>query len=397
LSPMREPWRTRQGNAKLRRVNLARLSRRTIARVCSKGVAVLGSASVGLLLLVACGRISLGSRGVEDDAGPADKPVRDGGMGGTGGLGGGGGMGGAGGTGDAGGPDAGDAGVWVGPGGTDGGLTPGGPTAPSCRALPRCGTTGVSCCETRSVPGGTFDFGVRASTATARLVTVPTFDFDVFEVTVSRFREFVADYDSWRASGNPAEGAGAQTALAGTGWQSAWADALPADSAALRQGLIRCDSSPYSSWDGASDAAPMNCVSWFDAFAFCAWDGGRLPTESEWEYAATGGAEQRLYPWGNTEPEPSLALFGCNLDAGCTLADLTAVGSHDPGAGRWGQQDLAGSLSEWSFEASLPGTRSFGGGSWVDDASALRIGDREAVPPQLRLNLLGFRCARNPG
>lgn len=356
-----------------------------LAQACGEGAVVLGSASVALLILVACGRISLGSRGVAGDAGPPDHP--DGGS-------------------------AGDASVWVEPGGTDGGLTDGGltdggltdggptgggPTAPSCRAAPRCGPAGVSCCETRSVPGGTFDFGLRASTGTASVTTVSTFDFDVFEVTVGRFREFAADYDSWRASGNPAEGAGAHPTLAGMGWQSAWDAALPADSAALRQGLSRCDSSPYSSWDGASDAAPINCVSWFDAFAFCAWDGGRLPTEAEWEYAAAGGAEQRLYPWGSTEPVPSLALFGCNLDAGCTLADLSGVGSHDPGVGRWGHEDLAGSLSEWSFDTELPGTRSFRGGSWVEDASALRIGDRQAVPPQLRLNLLGFRCARNPG
>jgi formylglycine-generating enzyme required for sulfatase activity len=375
--PVRKRWRTEQGNAKLQRVNLAKVSERMLAQARGKGAAVLGSASVGLLLLVACGRILLGSRGVSGDAGPGDDPAGGGQVGGAGGA-----------------RDAGDS---SGSGGTDGGRTPGGPTAPSCRALPTCGATGVSCCETRSVPGGTFDFGLRASTGTASLASVPTFGFDVFEVTVGRFREFVADYDRWRASGNPAEGAGAHRGLAGTGWQPAWTDALPADSAALRQELIRCDSSPYSSWSGASDAAPVNCVSWFDAAAFCAWDGGRLPTELEWEYAAAGGAEQRLYPWGNTEPGPSLALFGCDLNADCTLGELSQVGSHAPGAGRWGHEDLAGSVSEWSFDAALPGTRAFRGGSWVDDANALRIGDRQALPPEIHLFMLGFRCARDSG
>jgi formylglycine-generating enzyme required for sulfatase activity len=56
---------------------------------------------------------------------------------------------------------------------------------------------------------------------------------------------------------------------------------------------------------GANEALPINCVHWYDAFQFCAWDGGWLPTEAEWEMAAAGGAENRRYPWGGALPNAS--------------------------------------------------------------------------------------------
>jgi formylglycine-generating enzyme len=341
------------------------------------GGAVLGRACVGLLLGVACGRIPLGSQDTLGEVVPTTGTVSGSEPDGAGG--------------------SSDASSSAGSSGLDGGVAEG-VTAPSCRTQPRCGGEGLSCCEARSVLGGTFDFALRASGVgvIAIQVTVPTFELDVFEVTVGRFREFVADYDRWRASAHPGESAGAAV---GTGGQSAWFDALPGSSAALQQGLLRCDTSPYSSWDAASDAVPMNCVSWFEASAFCAWDGGRLPTQVEWEYAAAGGDEQRLYPWGNTpEPQPQLALFGCDLDAGCALSDLSPAGEHAPGAGRWGQQDLAGSLAEWLDAVSSPmlGDRAFRGGSWIDGASELRIGGQRSAPPAVRLFVLGFRCARSP-
>jgi formylglycine-generating enzyme required for sulfatase activity len=59
----------------------------------------------------------------------------------------------------------------------------------------------------------------------------------------------------------------------------------------------------------ANDQYPMNCVNWYEAFAFCIWDGGRLPTEAEWEYAAAGGDENRIYPWGNDVAEPLPASY----------------------------------------------------------------------------------------
>ncbi len=98
-----------------------------------------------------------------------------------------------------------------------------------------------------------------------------------------------------------------------------------------------------------NEAAPINCASWYLAFAFCAWDEGRLPTEAEWNYAAVGGNEQRAYPWGDEAPSQELAVYGC--DTTMTVCPIPSVGSKSPaGDGKWGQADLAGSLFEWVLD-----------------------------------------------
>ena len=57
----------------------------------------------------------------------------------------------------------------------------------------------------------------------------------------------------------------------------------------------------YQTWTANNDNLPMNCITWFEAFAFCIWDGGRLPTELEWNYAAAGGSSQNVYPCSANE------------------------------------------------------------------------------------------------
>ncbi len=48
---------------------------------------------------------------------------------------------------------------------------------------------------------------------------------------------------------------------------------------------------------GSNENQPINCVTWYEAFAFCISDGGYLPTAAEWNYAAAGGSDQRAYPF----------------------------------------------------------------------------------------------------
>ena len=152
-------------------------------------------------------------------------------------------------------------------------------------------------------------------------------------------------------------------------------------------------------------------MSWYEAFVFCIWDGGRLPTEAEWEYAAAGGNENRLYPWGSAAPDATLVNYGFGDNT-----PYLAVGSKPLGAGRWGQQDLAGGMWEWAFdwydwdwyrEASATGqnacnlrsafTRVLRGGSWGGDDNELRAAHRDSnCYPDLRSEDIGLRCARNP-
>jgi cysteine-rich repeat protein len=274
------------------------------------------------------------------------------------------------------------------------------------------------CCAAEEVTGGDFTMG--SSTEG----TIATFALDKYEVTVGRFRRFVAEY-----TGHPANGAGAHPLIADSGWQSpAWDNFIAANSATLETD-VKCNST-FQVWSvtGENDYLPMNCVSWAQAFAFCAWDGGRLPTEAEWEYAAKGGEDNRAYPWGDTPVPPdstaeihtaqtvSYANYGCygNGDSGiyndldkCQIADILRVGSKPLGVGKYGQLDLGGSVMEWllDFDAPLPSScdncanlsgsfHGIRGGSWHDYGVSMGSAARNSANSIGTYNT-GVRCARD--
>ena len=236
------------------------------------------------------------------------------------------------------------------------------------------------------------------------------FYLDKYEITVGRLRAFVNAGMGTQVS-PPDNDTGAHPKIAGTGWRSTWNAHLPADTTALKAAL-KCHAE-YQTWTdtpGGNDNKPVNCLDWYTAFAFCAWDGGRIATDAEWHYAASGGGEQRYYPWSSpatsTTVDDSYAVY-----CGGTCSTLQKVGSRSPkGDGRWGQSDLAGNVWEWTLDwrgAPYPmpchdcaevkdgSYRSFRGGSFDDIAATLRSADRHVYYPGYR-GVIGSRCARSP-
>jgi formylglycine-generating enzyme len=292
---------------------------------------------------------------------------------------------------------------------------------PSCQSLPaQCGPSGAeNCCLTLPVKDGTFQrvdhrYGAPDVGAVSSAM-VSDFNLDRFEVTVGRFRNFVAFLQK---GGAIPEGAGAHPAQPGDGWQSAWSAKLVDVPSALA-----CDLHPtWTASPGDNDVLPINCVNWYAAFAFCAWDGGRLPTEAEWEYAATLNAsgQKGVYPWGSEAPDDTRAVYCSSVSATeqnpCTDDKNPnrpgKVGSKSPaGDSPWGHADLAGNVWEWTLDSFAPysdacqdcvsfpetnGDRQVRGGSWNYGAYALPGGLRTNHLETQFTEKLGVRCARSP-
>ncbi len=234
----------------------------------------------------------------------------------------------------------------------------------SCDGLrDNCGASADDdCCASPVVAGGEFFRGYDGVTpghmSQAFPAIVTDFRLDTYQVTVGRFRNFVRAYDAWREAGNPRPGAGAHPLVAGSGWDPAWDGELESDAQALSEAL-NCNSQ-YSTWSDEPqdrETSPINCPTWFEAFAFCLWDGGRLATEAEANYAASGGSEQRVYPWGADVPgaDTKYAIYGCYFNGGgptlCSgRANIAPVGSAPAGIGKYGQADLVGNLSSWILD-----------------------------------------------
>jgi len=302
----------------------------------------------------------------------------------------------------------------------------------SCSRLPAtCGQEGnESCCTSLLVPGGTYN---RSNDPNAP-ATIGDFMLDRFEITVGRFRAFLDAGLGKDGDPFPVAGSGAHPRISGSGWQPQFAEYLAGSEAELRSRLA-C--SPYTTWTdqvGDNDLRPINCLSWYEAFVFCAWDGGRLPTEAEWNYAAAGGAQQREYPWSvpsfSVVLDDSHASYAEGADCvgdgrpGCSVTDVVPVGAKPAGNGRWGHADLAGNVAEWVLDSPYDAyrvpcidcanldyppdplgqsggprpAREIRGGSFLDSPQQLRTAQRN-LGTQGRFEtpnaVQGARCARD--
>ncbi|HET9956816.1 MAG TPA: SUMF1/EgtB/PvdO family nonheme iron enzyme [Polyangiaceae bacterium] len=286
----------------------------------------------------------------------------------------------------------------------------------SCESDLRCGaasSNGSSCCESIWLSGGTFPMGfdpkevpfpqVLQRASADHPVTVSGFYLDRFEITVGRYAAFAR-----HAPPPPADGDGAHPQIANSGWHAEWDARLDRDVSALLPSMSTGLEAVAA--DLPSDPnLPMTGLDWFTALAFCVWDGGRLPTEAEWEFAAAGGELNRSYPWG---ADPSLITS-------LRESGPRPVGSSPETRGAFGHEDLAGSAEEWTLDWYDAGFYERVGAQCRDCAnlspqlgrvvrgardsdccagmdSLYRSASRAQQAPGMRQSGLGARCARDP-
>lgn len=252
----------------------------------------------------------------------------------------------------------------------------------SCAAgslgMTNCGSDGKgteSCCTSLRVTGGTFyrSFDGVSYTDKSHPATISEFRLDKYEIIVGRFRQFVkAIVAGWR----PPAGSGKHTHLSGgqglitieggheTGWDASWNSLFPTTADEWTSKLVVAQGT-WTGSPGANENKPISNQSWYDAYAFCIWDGGFLPSESEWNYAAAGGGGpggQRVFPWSTpststtvdcahanyAHPQPGTGTPACtspNCTGGCPTTAPNNVGSESPlGDGAYGQTDMSGNI-----------------------------------------------------
>lgn len=221
------------------------------------------------------------------------------------------------------------------------------------------------------MPAGAFLMGSNAGAddeKPERMVTMPAYQIDRYEVTVGEFRAFV------KATNH-------QTSAEQVGKpiNETW----------------RVDDI------GSRFDHPVRYVSWWDADKYCRWLGKRLPTEAEWEYAARGN-DGRRYPWGNDFDPARVAPPDDTMPVGFYLDNRSPIGAYD----------MAGNVWEWVNDWYRPDyyaqnqndnpqgppqadQRTIRGGSFTNSPEDLRVTRRIKADPGSFHRDVGFRCAKS--
>ena len=166
----------------------------------------------------------------------------------------------------------------------------------------------------------------------------------------------------------------------------------------------------HEEYDGlVGDRQPIVGVTWSQAAAYCAWRGGRLPTEIEWERAATwspeatAASDKRPWPWGDAMPSCELANYQACRTGTRDVADLAK------GASAYGIANLVGNVWEWTATEPAPARRKgignvfpkkatqsqrvLKGGGYNASVSDISPTDRFHAGEEAASPLYGFRCA----
>jgi formylglycine-generating enzyme required for sulfatase activity len=296
------------------------------------------------------------------------------------------------------------------------------------------GCPATSACDTVTAPLGTTCIagGLVSLGATNKSVCPPggcAVEMPEHPVAISRY--FLDDHEAtvkafraWWKDGHVTPSAGDVVYTAGDGtevkWDASWSAKEP----------VASDGMNNASWKGESDATndalPINFVDWPTALAFCVASGGRLPTEAEWE-AAASGRMARIFPREDPDTRnnaPTGGMLPCTRAVSAASgADCGPPSPPPAGSERYsfdGAYDLVGSVSEWVLDVQPPGGagcttncypsgptadpilwvdgvtfHAVRGGSFLDTSpAALRAQARSFASATTQTAAIGFRCAR---
>jgi formylglycine-generating enzyme required for sulfatase activity len=214
------------------------------------------------------------------------------------------------------------------------------------------------------IPGGTFAMGADGfypEEAPVRKVTVDGFWIDSHPVTNAEFALFTTETGYETLAERQPEAA--------AGLPGSMVFVQPPGPVPLRDWRVWWEFRPGASWrhpwGPGSDirgrsAHPVVHIAYDDAAAYASWAGKDLPTEAEWEFAARGGLEQAVYPWGD-EPEPGRANIWHGIFPWLDRSDgghgTSPVGAFAPNA--YGLFDVVGNVWEWTSDYYRSGNARF--------------------------------------